>query len=343
MDTLDTSYNAWLALPVPEPGQLSQLRQQLAEAATESSALTLFQSLKTFYESRPIYVPVYILNLWPRLHSIIQYCRTWATANSTLIELVQSNGMCQSPASQLLARLSVLSIDTPLPALLHFRTSNLPVLLGNAWLSDDHLNAGVQFINIHPQRSKSVYALDTFWMAHLRRSLERSVNWTLQRPSVTDSLIANHTATELLIPVHQPSHWTLLYVNIPARHYAYADTLNPAIMYAPAEYVYSVNSWLSGILGSSITLVPTVFPFEIGSQSDSHSCGVAVLTNMAHCALKGSFQPWAQPTAKLHRLQWALWLSGTFSFESSPDTSSSDASPPSSPYTNSSFTPLPRA
>lgn len=133
---------------------------------------------------------------------------------------------------------------------------------------------------------------------------ERAGGWSPYHPEQLDSLITAHTVTELLIPVHQPSHWTLLHVDVTSLQYSYADTLHPSSNMAPPECINLLNAWLGSLFNFSVELTPTPRPFELDQQLDSNSCGVAVLSSMAHYALQGNTQPWAQPTTREHRLQW---------------------------------------
>lgn len=307
-DTFETSFNIWLALPIPGTPQLSQLRQALSEAQVAPQSIL---SLKVSYGHHQIYLPAYVVNLWPRLHTIIRHCKAWAAAQSALIRVAESEQAYAPLARDMLSRLSIVAADASIPGLLYFRTSHLSDLITDSWLSDEHINAGAQFINLSSQRLPSVYVFDTFWISQMRRNLERYGNSGLDRPSIPDSAVGSGSATELLIPVHQPSHWTLLYVNVTRQCYSFCDTLDPSETSAPGECIDLVNNWLSRILHSPITLVPEARPFELDYQTDTHSCGVAVLSTMACYALGHPFQPWSQATAKRHRLNWALWLSST--------------------------------
>lgn len=338
-DTFETSYDLWLALPVPSPSQLSQLRQGLAEVQAGSLGLDV-PSLEVSYAHHLIYLPAYVVNLWSRLSTIIQHCKAWATARSVLVQLANADEDSAPLAQDMLNRLSFIAVDSPIPALLYFRTSHLPDLITNSWLSDDHMNAGAQFINLNPQRASSVYVFDTFWIPHLHRNLERCTNGAVPRPNVADCLVASGTATDLMIPIHQPSHWAFLYVDVTRRRYSFCDTLDPRNTSGPSEYADLVSRWLSRILGTSVTLVPAARPFELGYQTDGHSCGVAVLSTMACYALGHPFPSWTQPTTKFHRLSWALWLSSTL-LPADYEYSSSSTAEPSGPAPSSpTFTPV---
>jgi hypothetical protein len=309
LDTLNICYNLWLSFPVPSSYQLSQLRQTLDVTNSNSSPSNPLLSLNISYMSHNVYAPTWVLSIWPQLDSIMVCSQAWGTARSALVTIASAPGMNQMLAHEILGRLSVLPVDSTIQMLAPFRTSHLPELLCDDWLSDEHINAGVRYVNLHPQCTPSICVLDSYFLGYLQRNFEHFGTWSPHRPVVLDSLIASTSITELLIPVHSPGHWTLLHVNITTKCYAYVDTLELAVNRPPWSTIDLVNRWLSSILGTNILLVPSCRPFNIGSQYDGHSCGVAVLSTIAHYALGGSYIAWCQSTAKQHRLKWALHFS----------------------------------
>jgi hypothetical protein len=280
------------------------LSQKLGESHPNTSL-----SIAISYASQTFCLPPWVLKLWPCLHTIISHCWSWAKAKTMLLQLSNTAGGCKDLAQDMLNQLSMIPVDSTIPALTPFRTSDLPDLLCDTWLSDDHINAGSEFITLHPSCLPSIRVLNSFFIEHLRRNFERSSTWSPRCSTKLDNQVASRTVTDLLIPVHCPSHWTFLYVNIAARCYSYADTLQVETYHAPWSTIDLINRWLSGVLSSNILLLPSPRPFALGKQCDSHSCGVAVLSSIAHYALGGVFQPWTQQSTKEHRLQWALWLS----------------------------------
>ncbi|KAG8678879.1 hypothetical protein FRC08_017411 [Ceratobasidium sp. 394] len=207
-------------------------------------------------------------------------------------------------------RLSHLPLDLPVPAFTHFRTSELPDLLCDGWLSDEHMNAGCQLLNAHPSRVPQLQILNTYFLRYLELNFERSTAWAPRRPFGLDTLIAGGVVDQLFIPVYLPSHWALLYIDISLERFAYIDTLDLEGSQPPSQSLDHVNRWLSCVLGRNILLDATAPPFSVGEQLDSNSCGVAVLSSIAHHSLAtGCFPSWTQETALEHRLQWALLLS----------------------------------
>ncbi|KDN36468.1 hypothetical protein RSAG8_10806, partial [Rhizoctonia solani AG-8 WAC10335] len=310
--TIDTCYNLWLALPVPDSQQLSQLRQDLSSTTADTIATVSPLSLELVYASHTIRLPLWPLNLWPTLQSLIKYSQSWDSARKRLFELVATNTY-REQATRLLDQLTELHMNAEIPGLPSFRTAYIPDLIRDSWLSDNHINAGVDLINSHFHRRTTTYALDSFFLLNLeqsfeRSSFERSSLWCPRRPALLDGLVVSQGAVELLIPVHRPGHWTLLHVNIDARCYSYCDTLNPANYQAPQSLIDHLNQWLTGLLGMPIVLVSSPRPFPLDKQLDGHSCGVAVLSTMANIALDGVSKSWSQLLALEHRLNWSFYL-----------------------------------
>lgn len=303
---VESSFDVLLQLPIPDVLHRSAVRNALAKASEEFPDLE--PSLEVNYASHLVYLPVWILDLWPSLGTLVSHCRDWALARSTLFQMTESSPEMKELVQQLTNHLTVIPLDTVVPSLDPLRTSCLPDLITNSWLSDSHINAGCDFINNHPSCPYNLRVLHSFFLGVLRLRLQRRSKAPSRRTVALDGLISDGTINELLIPVHQPSHWALLYIDLVPRRYAYIDSLDPARNTLSWSCINPVNEWLSEVFNRDIVLSAGVRPFVLGAQSDSHSCGVAVLSSMAHYALGSNFPAWFQHSAKEHRLRWALAL-----------------------------------
>ncbi|KAG8784391.1 hypothetical protein FRC12_018751 [Ceratobasidium sp. 428] len=257
LDALDKSFSLFLALPVPNPSQLSDIRNSLSQSSSEDP-ISAPKSLSITYMDR----------------------RTLDTV-STLCTLSDSPDSSGSLASELLERITTLPFDSSVPnsILRHLRTSHLPTLIQDKWLTDDHIDASAELVNWHPERAKGLRALNSYFIDYLRRQFDHSPTYPASRLTALDRLIIGSSINELLIPVHLPSHWVLLHVNIESHCYSYTDTLDLADTTAPPVTISLVNRWLSGLLGLNISLIPSSRPFGIGAQTDTSSCGVAVMSS----------------------------------------------------------------
>ncbi|KAG9085676.1 hypothetical protein FRC06_003501, partial [Ceratobasidium sp. 370] len=237
-DNIDSSFDIWLQIPIPNVLHRSDIRQALAKALEELPDPEI--SLEVTYASHQVYLPIWILDLWPGLGTLVSHCHEWASARSNLFHIASTS------------------------------------------LETDSLVQELRY-----QRGSAV---------------------SRHRILPLDIMISEGTVRELLIPVHRPSHWALLYTDLVTREYVYIDSLNPNTNYVPPSVINPVITWLSEILNRDIMLHPGTRPFPLGEQSDSHSCGVAVLSSIAHYVLGGEFVPWSQHCAKAHRLRWVLTL-----------------------------------
>lgn len=303
----DSSYALWMLLPFPSTLQLSLLRQ-LHDAAVESGCNSIqIHRLPGF--DHDIFLPLWIVNCWARLHTLLAHSEAWSKSKEWL-QLLSRRRNIHAPVNRCLSRLNSLPLHAPIPSLPGFSTSNLPTFLGNSWLSDDQMNAGAEFINSHPDCATGTRVLNTHFLGSLALHHQRSAIWNPSRPRLLDLMIVDGRITVVLIPVYEGRHWTLLRVNISHQTYEYTDTMSLGTLHAPASCIESLNWWLSSILPSPATLSPVLRRFSADHQADSHSCGVAVLTNAAHLALGDQFHSWTQQLAPLFRMDWFLQLAG---------------------------------
>ncbi|KAG8692274.1 hypothetical protein FRC09_011339 [Ceratobasidium sp. 395] len=310
LDTLGESLDSLLALPAPSPSQLAELRQ-LTDEATSHHPISTPTSLCITHSNSRTYVPVWTVQVWLRLHTLIRLALSWIEVMSSLVAFSETASNAESLATTLFDRMSTLAFDsaTPNSVLRHLRTSHLPTLILNKWLSDEHIDASVELINWHPDRSPGVQAVSSYFIDYMRRQFDRSPRYPASRLTALDKLVMDSVVTELLVPLHLPSHWVLLHVNIGLQSYSFTDTLDLGEVSAPPETIRLLNRWLSGLLGYGVTLAASPRVFGVGPQFDSSSCGVAVMSSMAHYALGGTYRAWTQSTAMQHRMAWAIRFS----------------------------------
>ncbi|QRV92811.1 Ulp1 protease family, carboxy-terminal catalytic domain protein [Ceratobasidium sp. AG-Ba] len=303
---INSSFDIWIQIPVPNILHRSAVHNAIAQASEEFPGVEI--SLEVTYHSGVVHLPLWIMDIWPTLGTLAFHCREWASARSDLLRIA-SNGLDMGLlAQEILQELEYIPLNAVVPALNPFRTSHLSELIMDTWLSDDHINAGCDFVNGHPSCPTHIRVLNSFFLAFLRRRFERSAELQ-HRALPLDALIADGAVRELLIPVHRPSHWALLYVDLVTWQYAYIDSMSPNVNSIPDSVINPINAWISALFNRDLALRPGVRPFPLGMQQDSHSCGVAVLSSIAYYALGGEvFQPWSQDSTKFHRLQWTLAL-----------------------------------
>lgn len=315
LSDIDLSYSTWLKLPLPADTQLSALRITLDAGCSNS-----YHSLKVVHGGLTLHVPLWLLGCWARLRTLVGHCRSWEQSIEWLEQ--QASTLPNSSAVECLSRLSSLPLDLSIPQLDLFSTSHLPTLLGNHWLSDSHINAGVDYINSHPNRCPTVRLLHSYFLSTLALDQQTRRNRTsASRPlSSLQALLSDGRITQLVIPVHRPSHWTLLRIDVSAQTYSYIDSLCPEWYNAPSTCTTLINNWLSEVLHVNYHLSPQPSSSTLDRQTDSHSCGVAVLSTMAQIALGGSFSSWSQAASAEERMRWmlrftegvSLWVSNDY-------------------------------
>ena len=70
----------------------------------------------------------------------------------------------------------------------------------------------------------------------------------------------------------------------------YVDSMDPENFFPPIEVVEVLDWWLDSMFGQQGGLVENFRDFPAGQQTGSHSCGVAVITTMAHVSM--GWEPW---------------------------------------------------
>ncbi|KAF6742097.1 hypothetical protein DFP72DRAFT_1109656 [Ephemerocybe angulata] len=183
--------------------------------------------------------------------------------------------------------------------------ARLASLLSNAWLSDELINAGVEYILHHASGSHpNVCGLDTLHVRCLQVASERFPEYKANSP--VDLGIQSKQFTSLFLPMHvNDNHWTLLHLDLAASTYSYADCLyghcNP-----PERQFNLIRWWLRGLGADQVEWRHTPFKFHLPTQRDSHSCGVIVLSLMATSLL--NVDMWAPNRACVERMNWFLRL-----------------------------------
>ncbi|KAF8706731.1 Ulp1 protease family, C-terminal catalytic domain, partial [Rhizoctonia solani] len=309
----DAFFDQWLAMPIPPQKQLLKLSKYLHDIKAYSAfaSVVLPRSFKILDSSGTVYAPLWIPHVWISLRRFISQVRSWSAVINELKRASQSPCAHSDIASIALAGLNALEVDGPISALKPFRTHSLTRFRNNKKLSDEHINTGGQYINSHPNRLQTLHVLDSHFLRYLESQLPNlSISTTHGRSHSVGLLIARKAVNELFIPVDRSSHWTLIHANIQSQTYSNADTLCPENLSGSESTIQLINHWLSIVCGKQIVLKPVARPFPLSKQTDSTSCGVAVLSTMAHYALQGTsvFDAWDQSASYIHRLKWLLLL-----------------------------------
>ncbi|KAK7691172.1 hypothetical protein QCA50_006275 [Cerrena zonata] len=223
----------------------------------------------------------------------------------------------------------------------HLTTEALATFLSNDWLDDDMMNAGANFINRHLDFNRHAHITNCLWMDVLRSQRLQDSTYRFREKSSLDNAIRSGLLSVVDIPVNPGNHWTCLRLDIPSRTVAYMDNLNPSA--TPPPEMFRLLMWyLDSVLPSQAphSFSTTSLSFPVPLQRDGYSCGVAILSTLAHAHL--GYAPWSPETATAERMQWFIRLADGLlcrdQKEDSDDETGDDPSPdqPSPPSTASS-------
>ncbi|KAJ6585790.1 hypothetical protein B0H19DRAFT_926943 [Mycena capillaripes] len=191
----------------------------------------------------------------------------------------------------------------------HLTTQDLASFLGNDWLNDDMINAGVDYILRRLEPWSRTRILNCLFIQSLSNAHAAGGSYSPPKLSPIDKAIQAGKVDTVYFPLHVAgNHWTLLKINLLSKTIVFADSLGGS---APADQIALVQWWLKSLLPDSplFSLVPPDFPYP--RQQDGHSCGVIVLSVLATILL--NYDLWTPEHAACHRIQWFLNLSEPFS------------------------------
>lgn len=287
------------ASPLPPLIALTDIRHAISTAARDGYlSIALSNGLE---EAR---FPLWMEKCITQMAAVAKSSTDWHAARDWLQRLEPS---CRTRAC--LLRLDQLPWNSSLPYTSHMLTSDLPTFLGTTWLSDQHMNAAGDWINHQLGPDSAIRVLNTHFLGVLSANRLQNPTWTPSCPRKLDELVRSGKVVLLLIPVYRPGHWTFLQVHITERSCIYVDSQDPENILAPLEVLEVIDWYLE-------TTDPLELPnplseedcdFPVSHQTDGHSCGIAVLSAMAHVAL--GEEPWDQETASQHREEWFMRLS----------------------------------
>lgn len=238
----------------------------------------------------------------------------WASASAWLhnMHLAGTNTRICGLAKDCLLRIQLIPSDSLIPGFsnaIALSTGSLAAILGRAWLDDDVVNAGGEFIMGQLGEHSSVQIVNCLLPGHLMNMRSRSSSYAPTKPRRLDDRIRSGELHSLLIPLHvHGNHWTLCTVDLIQRTFMYVDSRDDTAR-MPAHYQSILAWWLASILpGDSFQAVSA--NFRAPRQTDDNSCGVVILSIMAHVLL--GYDAWSQGLAEVFRMEWFLRLSNVY-------------------------------
>lgn len=238
----------------------------------------------------------------------------WASASAWLnnIRVAGADTRACELAKECWMRIRLIPHDCIIPGFsnaIALSTRCLAAVLGRAWLDDDIVNAGGEWIMTQLGDHSSVQIVNCLLPGHLTNMRLRCSVYAPSKPRRLDTRIRSGELHTLFIPLHvHGNHWTLCTINISQRTFMYVDSRD-ANACMPARDRSVLSWWLESLLpGDSFEVIPANFCAP--SQTDSNSCGVVVISIMAHILL--GLEEWSQTSADVFRMEWFLRLSGVY-------------------------------
>ncbi|KDQ05825.1 hypothetical protein BOTBODRAFT_182187 [Botryobasidium botryosum FD-172 SS1] len=239
----------------------------------------------------------------------------WITHFIHSLNALSSVQSASTLVAQTHTRLRALDWNTMLPGFTHsipLFTLDCAALLGTSWVSSDIIDACGEYLIMKQHFESRAYIANT----HIVRILQglRATTLRYNKPPHLrefDRLLSSGAIQTLFIPIHTPSHWSLLCVDLVTREYWYVDprSLRSEL---PELQFGCVRWWLDAVAPGS-TFLRTNPPFRPPTQTDTYSCGIIVMSMMAYCILG---QPlWSVETREIHRIVWFLLLTDAFRHE----------------------------
>lgn len=257
--------------------------------------------------------PLWIENVLTQLRSASNRYNIWLACTEWLTAAASSSPTCSTLAVECQETFEALPWSGPVlgfgPAV-HLTVDHLSRLLSHQWLNDEIINAGLEHILRDLQKETGVILLNSLFVNSLRNKhgMDPNASYKTRRLASVDNSIRQGDIEEIYIPLHvNSSHWTLLNINLAHHTYWYGDSLSVDAS-PPGETIDLLSWWLKALLpnweGSLCSIPP---PSTMPQQTDSHSCGVVVLSTLAHYLL--DYDPWTSELRDAHRMEWYLRLS----------------------------------
>lgn len=238
----------------------------------------------------------------------------WSTARVWLQDLHSNcaDMRIHGLAKQCWTRIQLIPSNSLIPGFSNavaLSTSSLSAILGTAWLDDEVINAGGEWLMSQLGDHARVQIINCLLPSHLLNMRARSASYEPSKPRRLDKRIRNGELDSLFIPLHvHGNHWTLCHINILQRTCMYVDSRD-ANARMPDRDLSVLRWWLESLApGDPFKVVRA--DFCAPRQTDDNSCAIVVLSLMAHILL--GHDSWSQGLAEVFRMQWFLQLSSVY-------------------------------
>ena len=200
-------------------------------------------------------------------------------------------------------------------------THDLSLFLSDEWINDEMMNAGSQYILHQLGTWNRRRIVNCLLVGSLQSSYRRSPKYQPQQPTMLDHLITSGVVDKLYIPLHiSGNHWTLLEADLVERTFAYADSLSVSAA-PPSSTLQVLEWWIDQVVLNPLTprsqFRRVDAKFSMPHQRDNFSCGIVVLSTLAHILLH--YSAWTPETYAEERMEWFMRISEYISDNNAPN------------------------
>lgn len=300
----------------PVPTNISQLRTGYSDAWLGGNLSIRVSHLPD------LRFPLWTEALLARLAQVNAKRTTWDAAHQWLQMLVAGPvNILHELAAKSLRRMLSMPWDERVPGQLDhaiMRSGDLTRLLGQEWLDDEVINGASSWITRQETlraNAPSTIILSTHFYDHLARRFEDpDLPFQNRRRTTTEMQIMEGNVDIIFIPTNRSNlHWLLVEIDVRNRTIFTRDSLSSHTL-LPIDMRNLLIDWLAILFPGELWAVES---HMLPRQQDGHSCGLVVITEMAHIAL--GLSQWSFNTAVMTRLEWYLRLTELYDIEDGSD------------------------
>jgi len=217
------------------------------------------------------------------------------------IQVVELKETCQTLLKQL-PHASSLSFEL-LSVTCSLCSEHLALFLGQQWLYNDQIDAGLSLIQQNLPSSARIAFADTLFMVQLGLARKWHVTYIPHPEKAMDQALFQGHVDKLEVPVNPGgTHWAGIQADLQACTFHYQDGYNPGKMADPQDL--ELLLWFLASFG--VNFMPCYRSTSILTphQSDGNSCGIVLLSSLAAEHL--SWRAWRQSEAVQHRIEWFI-------------------------------------
>ena len=276
-------------MPIPPSEVTEDLLRMVGQQWLDGSVSIRARHLVSSAKGPEVFLPLYILKVWQRIHQLRPLLLGWLRAENWLLNL-RPLGNIVADTRHLLSKIPWYARIQGLDA--EPDTPFLTTYLSRDWLASDHINAFLEVLQAEVNGVAGIKR-DTHCVRHTfftqilgSHYTQACNNDTLLPPEhvLPDWMIADrdaHAAGHLsslgLVFNLNNNHWVAAVIDLSNQTILYADSLQSPI---PPQLVAQLHWWLSLFSPTPYNIV--TLPCTTQGLMDSYSCGLLSSNALAH-------------------------------------------------------------